>query len=65
MRYEKEYIKILKDELIPVNGCTEPVSIAYAASLAKKYLNEDVLSVEIVSVNFQNEIYGINNKKDK
>lgn len=49
MRYEKEYIKILKDELIPVNGCTEPVSIAYAASLAKKYLNEDVLSVEMTA----------------
>lgn len=40
MRYENEYIKLLRDELIPVNGCTEPVSIAYAASLARKYLGE-------------------------
>lgn len=47
MKYENEYIKILKDELIPVNGCTEPVSIAYAASLAKKYLEEDPIFVSI------------------
>ena len=47
MRYENEYIKLLKDELIPVNGCTEPVSIAYAASLARKYLGELPTKIEI------------------
>ena len=40
MKYENEYINILKHELIPVNGCTEPVSLAYAASLGRKYLGE-------------------------
>ena len=47
MRYENEYTKLLKDELIPVNGCTEPVSIAYAASLARKYLGELPTKIEI------------------
>ena len=45
--YDETFVKILKDELIPVNGCTEPVSIAYAASLAKKYLEEDPIFVSI------------------
>ena len=30
-----EYIKILKAELIPAMGCTEPISIAYAAAKAR------------------------------
>ena len=35
--YEK-YVQILKEELIPAMGCTEPVAIAYAASLARRAL---------------------------
>ena len=49
MKYENEYIKILEHELIPVNGCTEPVSIAFAACLAKKYLEEHPTSIEVVA----------------
>ena len=49
MKYENEYIKILEHELIPVNGCTEPVSIAFAACLAKKYLEENPISIEVVA----------------
>ena len=30
------YVQILKDELRPAMGCTEPISIAYAAAEAKK-----------------------------
>ena len=33
-----EYIKILKAELIPAMGCTEPISIAYAAAKARAVL---------------------------
>lgn len=47
MKYENEYIKILKDELIPVNGCTEPVSLAYAASLATKHLDDEVVEISV------------------
>ncbi len=34
----KNMINILKEELIPALGCTEPISLAYAASLAKDTL---------------------------
>jgi len=32
------YINILKKELIPAMGCTEPIALAYCAALAKKQL---------------------------
>ena len=44
--YQK-YINILKTELVPAMGCTEPIAIAYAAALAQKTLQEDVKHVEI------------------
>jgi L-cysteine desulfidase len=34
------YINILKQELIPAMGCTEPIAIAYAAAVAAKTLEE-------------------------
>ena len=33
-----EYVNILKTELVPAMGCTEPISIAYAAAKARKTL---------------------------
>lgn len=30
----RTYLQILKEELIPAMGCTEPISIAYAAAKA-------------------------------
>ncbi len=36
-RYQS-YLNILKKELIPAMGCTEPIAIAYAAALARKTL---------------------------
>ena len=35
---KKRYLEILRDELIPAMGCTEPISVAYAAALARKTL---------------------------
>ena len=32
------YIKILKEELVPAMGCTEPIAIAYAAAKARETL---------------------------
>jgi L-cysteine desulfidase len=34
----KNYLQILKEELIPAMGCTEPIAIAYAAAKAKEVL---------------------------
>ena len=34
------YVKILKNELVPALGCTEPIAIAYAAAKAREVLGE-------------------------
>ena len=34
------YIAILRDELVPAMGCTEPIAIAYAAAKARESLGE-------------------------
>ena len=38
--FERLYIDILKEELVPAMGCTEPISIAYAAAKARETLGE-------------------------
>lgn len=35
---QQSYLTVLKDELIPALGCTEPISLAYAAAVARKIL---------------------------
>lgn len=37
LRY-KTYVRILKEELLPAMGCTEPIAIAYCAAIAGKTL---------------------------
>ena len=34
------YVKILKNELVPALGCTEPIAIAYAAAKAHEVLGQ-------------------------
>ena len=41
------YVQILKDELLPAMGCTEPVAVAYAAALARETLGRMPEYVEI------------------
>ena len=36
--YYKTYLEILKEELIPAMGCTEPIALAYAAAKAREVL---------------------------
>jgi Uncharacterized conserved protein len=44
----QSYVQILKEELIPAMGCTEPIAIAYAASKARDILGSlpDKIQVE-------------------
>ena len=42
------YVRILKEELIPAMGCTEPIAVAYAAALARKTLGDIPASVQIL-----------------
>ena len=46
-RIYKGYIDILNEELLPAMGCTEPISLAYAAALARQVLGRLPESVEI------------------
>ncbi len=39
-KYYDDYLKILKSELRPAMGCTEPIALAYIGALAHKYLND-------------------------
>ena len=34
------YVNILREELVPAMGCTEPIALAYAAATARKVLGE-------------------------
>jgi len=45
-RYQA-YLNILKEELIPAMGCTEPIAIAYAAAKARQVLGQLPDRVEI------------------
>lgn len=43
------YVQILKDELLPAMGCTEPIAIAYAGAIARETLGciPDRVEIEI------------------
>lgn len=38
IKHKQEYLQILKEELVPAMGCTEPIAIAYACAKAKEVL---------------------------
>lgn len=44
---QEQYVKILKEELVPAMGCTEPIAIAYAAAKAKAVLGEEPIRAEV------------------
>lgn len=49
MKFEKEYVKILEEELIMATGCTEPIAIAYCAARMRDVLGAvpDRIDVEV------------------
>lgn len=44
---QAKIINILKEEIVPAEGCTEPIAIAYAAAKLAKILEEEVEEVEV------------------
>ena len=44
---QNKYVQILKEELVPAMGCTEPISIAYATAKAKAVLGEEPISATV------------------
>lgn len=43
----KALLKMVRAEVKPAVGCTEPVAVAFAAATARKYLAEEALSIEL------------------
>lgn len=43
----QNYLMILKEELIPALGCTEPIALAYATAKAREVLGEFPEHMEI------------------
>ena len=46
-RVYQDYVKILKEELLPAMGCTEPIAVAYCAAMARETLGAPVESVAV------------------
>lgn len=45
--YQEKIYDILKEELVPAKGCTEPISIAYASAKAKEILGDYPTLIQI------------------
>lgn len=45
--YEKILLEILKSEVVPAAGCTEPVAVAYSCAAARKEIEGQVKSLDI------------------
>ena len=41
------YVQILKEELVPAMGCTEPIALAYCASKCRDVLDDEITSIDI------------------
>ena len=45
----REYVAILKEELQPAMGCTEPIAVAYCAALARRTLGALPETLEVLA----------------
>ena len=43
----RHYIQILKEELVPAMGCTEPIALAYCASKCRDVLDDDIVKAKV------------------
>ena len=42
-----KYIDILKREVVPAEGCTEPIAVAYAVSLASEQIKVEIKQIQL------------------
>ena len=55
-----KFIKIIKKEVVPALGCTEPISLALAAAIAAQRLGKPVEKIEAkVSANLMKNGMGV------
>ena len=55
-----DYIGLLKKEIVPAQGCTEPVAVAYAVSLAAERLGSTATEVRLrLSANIIKNALGV------
>lgn len=55
-----DYIGLLKKEVVPAEGCTEPVAVAFAVSLAAEQLGSDATDVRLkLSANIIKNALGV------
>lgn len=45
MKNKEAYLSLLKKELVPATGCTEPIAIAYLSSYAQQLLEEEATKI--------------------
>ena len=56
----KDYKHILLKEVVKAEGCTEPIAVSYACSIASKVLNEDLISCDLfLSTNMIKNCLGV------
>ena len=49
-KIQEDYIKILREELVPAMGCTEPIALAYASAKAREVLGAEPKQIRNRSV---------------
>lgn len=57
---QHEFLQILKQEIAPAIGCTEPIAIAYAVAKAKSYVTGEAKQIQVsVSKNMMKNAMGV------
>jgi len=47
IEFKEKILKILEEEIVPAEGCTEPIALAYVAAKASEYLDGEPVEADI------------------